>query len=100
MKPTEELFHLTEDRYEMTNVAADPTHGGVLAKLRADYDVQLAAIQRQFVPQHAYDHYPVVFSRTAPWDQKAGLLGQLKVKSGAGDDEPSDQPKKKRKTAK
>jgi hypothetical protein len=42
----------------------------------------------------------VVFSRTAPWDQKAGLLGQLKVKSGAGDDEPSDQQKKKRKTAK
>lgn len=100
MKPTEELFHLTEDRYEMTNIAANPTHAGVLAKLRADYDVQLAAIQRQFVPQHAYDHYPVVFSRTAPWDQKAGLLGQLKVKSGAGDDEPSDQPKKKRKTAK
>ena len=99
MQPTEELFHLTEDRSEMANVAADPRHAGVLAKLRADYDAQLAAIEPSFARNHAYDHYPVLFSRTAPWDRKSGLLGQLKVKSGAGDDEPSDQPKKKRKAA-
>lgn len=100
MKPTEELFNLGADRYEMVNVVTDPRHATMLAKLRADYDTQLAAIAAQLARNHAYDHYPVVFSRTAPWDQKAGLLGQLKVKSGAGDDEPSDQPKKKRKTAK
>jgi len=99
MQPTEELFHLTEDRSEMANVVADPRHASVLAKLRADYDAQLAAIEPSFARHHAYDHYPVLFSRTAPWDRKSGLLGQLKVKSGAGDDEPSDQPKKKRQAA-
>ena len=100
MKPTEELFHLGEDRYEMTNVAADPGHAGVLAKLRADYDAQLAAIAPRFARNHAYDHYPVLFSRTEPWDRKSGLLGELKVKSVASEDEPADQPKKKRKAAK
>jgi arylsulfatase A-like enzyme len=100
MTPTEELFHLGADRAEMTNVAADPRHGSVLAKLRADYDAQLAAIAPQFARDHAYDHYPVLFSRTEPWARKTGLLGELKVKSVAAEDEPAVQPKQKRKAAK
>ena len=44
--------------------------------------------------------YPEIFSRTEPWDRMAGLLGQCKVASGAGNDEPARQPRKKRNPAK
>ena len=70
MKPTEELFDLNSDPYEMTNVAADPRHAAVLADLRRRYDAELAAIATTRVEGHGYEKYPVLFSRTIPWTEK------------------------------
>ena len=67
MKPTEELFHVSSDRYEMTNSAADATHANTLATMRGYYDTQLADITRQVVQSHGDENYPTLFSRTIPW---------------------------------
>lgn len=37
-RPAEELYHTSEDRYEMTNLAADPAHAGTKARLAAELD--------------------------------------------------------------
>lgn len=70
MTPTEELFDLASDPYEMTNVAADPRHAAQLATMRRTYDTELAAIQARLAPGHDYEKYPVRFSRTIPWSEK------------------------------
>ena len=31
----------------------------------------LAEIKEKVVPGHGYEHYPTLFSRTIPWEQKA-----------------------------
>ncbi len=70
MTPTEELFALADDPYEMKNVAADPRHAAQLATMRRAYDTELAAIQARLTPGHDYEKYPVLFSRTIPWSEK------------------------------
>ena len=99
MKPTEELFNLSSDRYEMTNSVADATHAKTLAVLRGYYDRQLADIERGLAPKHGYENYPTVFSRTIPWEQKAALVKQLKFKraGGEGEGDAPATPRKKRK---
>ena len=41
MKPTEELFHLSGDRDEMTNSAGDAKHSVTLETMRRQYDAEL-----------------------------------------------------------
>jgi arylsulfatase A-like enzyme len=90
MRPTEELFDLSSDPYEMRNVAADPRHALVLADLRARYDAELAAIAGSRVEGHDYEKYPVLFSRTIPWTEKPAApqpaAGKGKRKAGKADD--------------
>ena len=100
MQPTEELFDLASDRYEMTNSAADATHASTLATLRLYYDKQLTDIERGLTPKHGYENYPTVFSRTIPWEQKAALVKQLKLKRAGGEGKTPDSAKKKRKAKK
>ena len=45
-------------------------------------------------------HYPTLFSRTIPWEQKAGLLKGKKAQGGEGEGEPTDEPKKKKRKSK
>lgn len=41
-RPAEHLYHTAEDRFEMTNLAADPAHAETKARLAAALDRQLA----------------------------------------------------------
>ena len=41
-RPAEELYHTAEDRFEMRNLAADPTHSEIKARLAAALDRHLA----------------------------------------------------------
>ena len=95
MKPTEELFHVGNDRYEMTNSVANKNYAATLAKMRAHYDIELAAIAPNLAREHGYESYPTLFSRTIPWAQKAGLIKGLKVGGGEGKGGTAEKPKKK-----
>ncbi len=97
MKATEELFHLGNDRHEMTNSVADPTHAATLTAMRAHYDTELAAIAPNLAPGHDYENYPTLFSRTIPWKKKAGLVKGQKAEGGNGEGDPKSKPKNKRK---
>jgi arylsulfatase A-like enzyme len=98
MKPTEELFHLANDPHELTNSAADPKHAATLAAMHQHYDTELAAIASNLPLGHGYENYPTLFSRTIPWEKKAGLLKGKKAKDDEG--EAETMPKKKRKEKK
>ena len=77
MRPTEELFHLGQDRFEMANLAAEPRYATELARMRQHYDTELAAIQAKIVKGHGYEQYPTLFSRTIAWDEKVPLLSAI-----------------------
>ena len=40
-RPPEELYHTTEDHFEMTNLATDPAHAKIKKKLSTILDEQL-----------------------------------------------------------
>ncbi len=100
MKPTEELFHIGHDRFEMTNTASDPNYATTLEAMRKQYDEQLDHVARDFHRDYGYESYPSIFSRTLPWEQKAEFLKSMKGKDAASEGEATDKPKKKRKTNK
>ena len=79
----------------MTNSIADQSNASTLAALRGHYDSELAAIAPNLAQGHGYEHYPALFSRTIPWEQKAGLAKGIKASSSEG--EATTKPKKKRK---
>jgi arylsulfatase A-like enzyme len=95
MMPTEELFDLSKDRYEMNNAVSDTKNSAMLATLRSYYDQQLADIERGLAREHGYDNYPTVFSRKIPWEQKAALMKTKNSKLSNSEEEIK--PKKKRK---
>jgi arylsulfatase A-like enzyme len=74
LTPTDELFDLSADPYEMKNVAADPRHAARLADLRRAYDTEVARIGPGAFRGHGYEPYAVLFDRTVSWDRKAPLL--------------------------
>ena len=82
MKPTEELFHLSEDRLEMHNLAADPSFAAPLAAARAAYDAEVAAMKGKVIQGHGYEAYPVLFDRVTLWEAKEPLVKLLKAGEG------------------
>jgi len=49
-RPAEQLYHTSEDRFEMTNLADNPAHAAVKARLSAALDKQLADQRDPGVP--------------------------------------------------
>ncbi len=72
--PTEELYHLAEDRLELRNEATNSIHQKALERMRAAYDQSLADWKNQAVPYHNYQRYGVIFDRVMPWSEKAAIL--------------------------
>ena len=82
MKPTEELFHLAQDRIEMVNRAQPSESAPELASARRAYDAELAAMKAKVIQGHGYKPYPVLFDRTTTWEQKEPLLKLTKGQGG------------------
>jgi arylsulfatase A-like enzyme len=89
MTPTEELFHLGGDRFEMATLAKSPDYAAQLAAMRRLYDAELAAMKAKVVEGHGHEAYPVLFDRTVAWDQKTPLLKAVKPKGGEEDESPA-----------
>ena len=71
MKPTDELFHLSNDRIEMVNAASDPQYATQLASMQKAYDSEVASIASKVVTGHGYEPYPKLFDRSLSWEEKA-----------------------------
>ena len=84
MQPTEELFHVAQDRAEMVNVATESKNAAVLATMREHYDTELAALKAGVVSGHGYEVYPICFDRNIPWSEKP-LVSKARVNAGAGE---------------
>jgi arylsulfatase A-like enzyme len=100
LKPTEELFHLTVDRTEMNNLAADTRFSPQLATARAAYDAELVTMKTKLIQGHGYENYPVLFDRKTPWESKEPLLKQIMGRGasegGGGDANTEGRKKAKR----
>lgn len=64
MFPTEELFDIENDPYEMVNLAKDATYKKELVELRKLYDQQLEHWQTEGVKYNGYEPYGTLFKRT------------------------------------
>ncbi|HAE11501.1 MAG: acetylglucosamine-6-sulfatase [Opitutae bacterium] len=64
-EPTEELYHLTEDPHELTNLA--PHKGKELLKMRVIYDKAVDHWKREGVNYNGYEPYGDIFDRNTPW---------------------------------
>ena len=97
MQPTDELFHVANDRIEMKNVAGESRYAQQLAVMQKVYDAELAAVASKVVTGHGYEPYPKLLDRSLSWDQKAPLL---KASRGGGSEEAGTAPKKRKKAGK
>jgi len=55
LRPAEELYHTAADPYEMNNLAADPDHADIKARLSAELDRWLAQQGDPGVPQDTHE---------------------------------------------
>lgn len=74
MKPTEELFHLVQDRCEMTILTGQPNSISQLAQMRKFYDAELSALKAKVVQNHGYEEFPVLYDRNVSWEVREPLL--------------------------
>lgn len=74
-EPVDELYHLANDPFEMTNLSANPEYAPVLKKLQRAYDEQVAHWQAESVEHNGYREYGLLLDRNVDWDQKSTLLG-------------------------
>jgi arylsulfatase A-like enzyme len=78
--PTEELYDLESDPYEMTNIASDNSHADTLNNMRKLYDKQIKHWQQESVLHNGYAEYAELFKRELDWQQKAQILKGKKTK--------------------
>ena len=77
MKATEELFHLSEDGFELNNLAPDTSKRDELEKMRRVYDAAVIQWKEQAVPYHRYQQFGTIFDRTVPWKDKQKLIREF-----------------------
>lgn len=74
MKAAEELFDLSNDPHELTNLAGQKESGKVLEMMRKKYDQRLAHWEKEVVNPKSYQRYVTLFDRTIPMSEKTPLL--------------------------
>ncbi|MEX0981792.1 MAG: sulfatase [Bacteroidales bacterium] len=75
--PTEELFDLHKDPYEMKNVVDHPEYQSQLVKMREIYDRQLEHWKDEGVKYNGYEEYGILFDRNIPFDVKQEVSGNM-----------------------
>jgi arylsulfatase A-like enzyme len=74
MDPSEELFDLKNDPYELKNIVADSKLRQELGMMRRHYDAELRKLQLQAVDYNDYQFYGTLFDRNVKWEDKKGLV--------------------------
>ena len=84
MKPTEELFNLKEDPYELKNYAtlSDTQTVANLEKMRSNYDKELDKWKENAVPYNQYQCYGVLFDRVLPYSEKLSAIDKVPLYKG------------------
>ena len=98
MKAAEELFHLSKDSLEMTNLASSPEHQHKLEEMRKHYDQQVAHWKANSINYNDYENYAIIFDRQVAWQDKKDLYAKSAMSTYKQELNP--QPKKKDKKQK
>ncbi|WP_158968141.1 sulfatase [Paraglaciecola sp. L3A3] len=78
--PTEELYDLANDPYEMKNIASDVRYASTLEKMRNLYDQHVDQWQQESVQYNGYSKYGQLFDRHLSWSAKQHILKQKSKK--------------------
>ena len=70
LQPTEELFEVDKDRYDLRNVAGGAIHKKALEEMRRIYDAYVAQFRREGVSYNDYERYKTLFDRHESWELK------------------------------
>ncbi len=76
--PSEELYDLVNDPFEMNNVANDIDYENSLIEMRKKYDIQLKHWKNEGVNYNGYYSYVTLFDREIEWDVKSEILNNNK----------------------
>jgi len=74
LKPSEELYDMISDPFEMINVVSDNNYQNVLIEMRKKYDSQLAHWKEEGVNYNGYPRYVTLFDRNIDWEMKSKIL--------------------------
>ncbi len=75
-EPVEELYHLSEDPLELTNVASAKKHEESLSDARKVYDRQVAVWKKDAVAWNNYRPFGIIFDRQMTWEAKSKAIGK------------------------
>jgi arylsulfatase A-like enzyme len=96
MQPTEELFHVTKDPLEMTNLVSNPEASSMLETMRKKYDVELEKWKSGAVAHNNYQKYVTLFDRSIPVDQKQlGMRSSEAMKPKPTEEDKAERKKKR-----
>jgi arylsulfatase A-like enzyme len=73
-EPTEELYNLTDNRLELTNLAGDASSQALLQNMRDHYDATVDHWKSQSVDYHGYAKFGTIFDRHISWPTKRPLV--------------------------
>lgn len=73
-EPSEELFDLGNDPYELKNVIQATTQAKALKALRAAYQAELKSWKEQAVPYNNYQEFSTILDPDVDWDEKKDLF--------------------------
>lgn len=76
MDAAEELYHLSNDRYEMSNQASNPEFQSVLNRLRDLYDGSIVKWKAECTEDGNYPLYGKIYDRHLPWDEKVAAMDE------------------------
>ncbi len=92
MEAKEELYDLTSDKYELKNLANDPSRLKDLKEMQKIYDSYVLKMKLESVPGNKYPKYAILYDRHVEWSKKRDLIKLYKGES--------EKTKKKRKANK
>lgn len=71
---TEELFHLKNDRLELTNVRTDATQAAAVARMQKIYDTSVQHWKDHAVSHNNYENFGTLFDRSLSWEKKRTVI--------------------------